>query len=143
MSSWEQVKFTLNPRSKGCYLITEEIYNNIPQIKDYEIGSLSLFLQHTSAGLTLNENFDSDVRADMDQALDRVAPEGNYYLHADEGPDDMPSHVKSSLVGASIGHIPINKGRLVLGTWQGVYLCEFRKARHTRKIVATINGLKK
>lgn len=142
MSSWDQAKFALSPRKKGLYLITDEVVRNVPQIKQYEIGILHLFLQHTSAGLTLNENCDPDVRADLTSSLDRVAPEGDFYIHADEGPDDMPGHVKSSVVGVSLS-IPISNGRLALGTWQGIYLCEFRTYQHTRRIIATINGTKK
>lgn len=140
--SWDQAKFTLPARSKGCYLITDEVLRNVPQIKDYKVGLLHLFLQHTSAGLTLNENCDPDVRADLTTSLDRMVPEGNFYIHADEGPDDMPGHVKSSTVGVSVS-IPILNGRLAVGTWQGVYLCEFRKYMHRRTIVATIQGMKK
>ncbi|KAK6456283.1 uncharacterized protein RJT20DRAFT_5674 [Scheffersomyces xylosifermentans] len=142
MSSWEQVKFSLSPRSKGSYLITDEVLAKVPQIKNYEVGILHLFLQHTSAALSLNENCDPDVRQDMTMALDKVAPEGNDYIHADEGPDDMPGHVKSSVVGVSLS-IPISNGRLATGTWQGIYFLEFRTYKHTRKIVATINGQKK
>lgn len=142
MSSWEQTKFALRPRKKGSYLITDEVVQALPQIKQYEVGILHLFLQHTSAGLTLNENCDPDVRADLTTSLDRIAPEGDFYIHADEGPDDMPGHVKSTTVGVSLS-IPISNGRLAVGTWQGIYLCEFRTYQHTRKIVATINGLKK
>lgn len=140
--SWDQVTFTLPAKSKGCYLITDEVLRNVPQIKEYKVGLLHLFLQHTSAGLTLNENCDPDVREDMTSSLDRMVPEGNFYIHADEGPDDMPGHVKSSTVGVSLS-IPILNGRLAVGTWQGVYLCEFRKYMHRRKIVATIQGQKK
>lgn len=142
MSSWEQTKFALKPRKKGSYLITDEVIKAVPQIKQYEVGILHLFLQHTSAGLTLNENCDPDVRADLTTSLDRIAPEGDFYIHADEGPDDMPGHVKSTTVGVSLS-IPISNGRLATGTWQGIYLCEFRTYQHTRKIVATINGQKK
>ncbi|ABN67469.1 conserved hypothetical protein [Scheffersomyces stipitis CBS 6054] len=142
MASWEQVRFTLTPRSKGTYLITDEVLGKLPQIKSYEVGILHLFLQHTSAAISLNENCDPDVRVDMNHALDRVAPEGNYYIHADEGPDDMPGHVKSTVVGVSLS-IPISNGRLATGTWQGIYLLEFRAYRHARRIVATINGQKK
>lgn len=141
--SWDQVTFSLQPRTKGLYLITNEIYDKVPHIRNYKVGTLSLFLQHTSAGLTLNENCDPDVREDLTNSLDRIAPEGDFYIHADEGPDDMPGHVKSTVVGASIAGIPITNGRLNLGTWQGIYLCEFREMRHTRRVVATINGLKK
>ncbi|ODV80352.1 UPF0047-domain-containing protein [Suhomyces tanzawaensis NRRL Y-17324] len=139
--SWEQTKFALSARSKGTYLITDEVLSNIPQIKNYKVGLLHLFLQHTSAGLTLNENCDPDVREDFTNSMDRMVPEGDFYIHADEGPDDMPGHVKSSTIGVSLS-IPISNGRLALGTWQGIYLCEFRTYRHTRKIVATINGSK-
>ncbi|CUM63052.1 uncharacterized protein PRCAT00000615001 [Priceomyces carsonii] len=142
MSSWEQAKFSLSPRSKGSYLITNDVLNNVPQIRDYEIGVLHLFITHTSAALTLNENCDPDVREDMTSSFDRLVPEGDYYIHDAEGPDDMPSHVKSALVGVSLS-IPITNGRLNLGTWQGIYLLEFRAYRHSRKIIATINGLKK
>lgn len=139
--SWDGTTFTLGARSKGCYLITDEVIRNVPQIKEYKIGLLHLFLQHTSAGLTLNENCDPDVREDMTNSLDRMVPEGDFYIHADEGPDDMPGHVKSSTVGVSVT-IPIRNGRLATGTWQGVYLCEFRRYMHRRTIVATIQGQK-
>ncbi|KAG7192377.1 uncharacterized protein KQ657_001776 [Scheffersomyces spartinae] len=139
--SWDQVKFSLAPRAKGSYLITQEVLAAVPQIKDYQVGMLHLFTQHTSCGLTLNENWDPDVRADMTSSFDRIVPEGNFYIHSDEGPDDMPGHVKSTLAGVSLS-IPISNGKLALGTWQGIYLCEFRTYRHTRKLVATINGLK-
>ncbi|CAH2353809.1 hypothetical protein CLIB1423_12S03400 [[Candida] railenensis] len=142
MSSWDQTKFSLTPRSRGSYLITNEILRKVPQIHEYEIGQLHLFLQHSSAGLTLNENCDPDVREDMTNSLNRIVPEGDFYIHADEGPDDMPGHIKSTLVGTSLT-IPISKGQLALGTWQGVWFCEFRDYEHTRKIVATINGMKK
>lgn len=140
--SWDQTTFTLAARSKGCYLITADVLKNVPQIKEYKVGLLHLFLQHTSAGLTLNENCDPDVREDMTSSLDRMVPEGDFYIHADEGPDDMPGHVKSSTVGVSLT-IPILNGRLAVGTWQGVYLCEFRKYQHRRTIVATIQGEKR
>lgn len=140
--SWDQTTFALSARSKGCYLVTDEVVRNVPEIKNYKVGLLNLFLQHTSAGLTLNENCDPDVREDMSTSLDRMAPEGNFYIHADEGPDDMPGHVKSSTVGVSLT-IPILNGRLATGTWQGIWLCEFRRYKHSRKIVATIQGEKK
>ncbi|VVT58941.1 uncharacterized protein SAPINGB_P006461 [Magnusiomyces paraingens] len=100
---------------------------------------LNLFIQHTSAALTLNENWDPDVRTDMIDALGRIAPEGSMYRHNDEGPDDMPAHVKSSLIGASL-NIPITNGHLATGTWQGIWMCEFRSRAHVRSIVATIQG---
>lgn len=99
-----------------------------------------MFLQHTSAGLTLNENWDSDVRDDMINSLGRIVPEDDtIYRHDAEGSDDMPAHIKSSLVGTSVT-IPIREGRLATGTWQGIWLCEFRRSRHTRSVVATIQG---
>lgn len=106
-------------------------------LKGVKVGILTLFIQHTSAALTLNENFDRDVRTDMDMALDRVVPESLPWKHTDEGPDDSVSHTKTSLIGPSVT-IPITDGRLNLGTWQGITLCEFRKLSHRRKIVATI-----
>ncbi|GMF35960.1 unnamed protein product [[Candida] boidinii] len=141
MSSWDQVEFSISPKTRGCYLITDEILQNVPQIRNYKIGTINLFLKHTSAALTLCENWDPDVRKDMGTALDRIVPEGDdLYIHSDEGLDDMPAHVKSSLIGASIT-IPIKNGKLATGVWQGVWLCEFRNYKHTRHIVATINGL--
>lgn len=140
--SWDQTKFTLSPKSKGCYLITDDVIRSVPQIKDYEMGILNLFLQHTSAALSINENWDPDARTDLDKSLDRIAPEGDFYLHDAEGPDDSVLHIKSSTIGVSLS-IPITNGRLSLGQWQGIYLCEFRRYRHSRTIVATINGKKK
>lgn len=106
-------------------------------LKDVKVGILTLFIKHTSAALTLNENFDKDVRVDMDMALDKVVPESLPWRHTDEGPDDSVSHTKTSLIGSSIT-IPITNGKLNLGTWQSATLCEFRKASHRRKLVATI-----
>lgn len=144
--SWFQKKISLKPRSRGSYIITEEITNALPELKDYKVGILHLFLQHTSAGISLNENWDSDVPQDMTKALTELIPDdtsGTHYAHssAGEGPDDMPGHIKSSLIGTSLS-IPISNGRLATGTWQGVYLMEFRDYKHTRNIVATINGQK-
>ncbi|KAF9473117.1 hypothetical protein BDN70DRAFT_867730 [Pholiota conissans] len=133
--AWQKT-FTLSKRAKGCHLVTDEILNNIrPGIENVKIGMLYLFIQHTSAALTVNENFDKDVRKDMDMALDIIVPENLNWLHTDEGPD--VSHTKASLVGSSIA-VPITDGRLNLGTWQGIYLAEFRHIPHSRHIVATI-----
>lgn len=142
--SWEQHRFSFSPRARGSYLVTDEVVNNLPSLKNYKVGILHLFLQHTSAALSLNENCDPDVRTDLSTALNNVVPDddGEVFLHTDEGPDDMSGHAKSSIVGVSLS-IPINNGRLALGTWQGVYLLEFRNYRHTRWCVATINGEKK
>ncbi|CBQ70433.1 conserved hypothetical protein [Sporisorium reilianum SRZ2] len=133
-----QKQFTLGSRSKGCHLVTNEVMPHLEEgLKGVKIGVLTLFIQHTSAALSLNENFDRDVRTDMDMALDKVVPESLPWKHTDEGPDDSVSHTKASLIGPSIT-IPITDGRLNVGTWQGIYLCEFRKLAHKRKIVATI-----
>ncbi|KAK9465380.1 hypothetical protein V1512DRAFT_287624 [Lipomyces arxii] len=139
--SWSQSTFTLSPRTRGCYLITDEIVQNLPELQEYKAGLVNLFMQHTSAALTLNENWDSDVRLDMTDSLEKIAPESWSFRHDAEGSDDMPAHIKSSLIGASIT-IPIKGGRLATGTWQGVWLCEFRRMRHSRKVVATIQGEK-
>jgi len=134
---WQKT-FTLTRRDKGCYLITDEIIQNIqPGIQDVQVGMLFLFIQHTSAALTINENYDSDVRKDMDMALDNIVPEHLDWRHTDEGPDDSVSHTKTSLIGNTIS-VPITNGRLNLGTWQGIYLTEFRYAPHSRKVVATV-----
>ncbi|KAF1997044.1 UPF0047-domain-containing protein [Amniculicola lignicola CBS 123094] len=142
--AWFQKQLTLPSKSRGSYLITDTIVRELPEIKDYKIGILNLFIQHTSCALSLNENWDEDVRADMSDALDRIAPEdkkGGLYRHDAEGPDDMPAHVKSALIGASVS-IPITNGRLATGTWQGIWYLEFRSSRHTRRVVATIQGEK-
>ena len=142
--SWLQKTFTLPPKTRGSYLITTEVEKALPEIKTIKTGILHLFLQHTSAGLSLNENWDSEVREDMSDALDRIVPEdktGELYRHSCEGSDDMPAHVKSALVGASVS-VPITDGRLNLGTWQGIWFLEFRRQRHTRKVVGTVQGEK-
>ncbi|CZS93474.1 protein yjbQ [Rhynchosporium agropyri] len=142
--SWFQKSLTLPPKSRGSYLITNTILADLPEIKNYKIGLLNLFIQHTSCALSLNENWDEDVRADMSDALDRIAPEdrkGDLYRHSAEGLDDMPAHIKSALVGASVT-IPIKDGKLATGTWQGIWYLEFRASKHQRKVVATIQGEK-
>lgn len=140
-----QKQFTLPSRSRGSYLITDTILKELPEIKNYKTGLLNLFIQHTSCALSLNENWDEDVRADMSTALDRIVPEDKkgqgLYRHDAEGSDDMPAHVKSALVGASVT-IPITNGRLNTGTWQGIWYLEFRDMKHSRKVVATIQGEK-
>ncbi|KAF8216140.1 hypothetical protein K438DRAFT_627939 [Mycena galopus ATCC 62051] len=133
-----QKEFTLQRQSKGCHLVTDEIVGQIqPGLKNVQVGMLYLFIKHTSASLSVNENYDPDVRKDMDMALDHIVPEKLDWLHTDEGPDDSVSHTKASLVGSSIS-IPITNSRLNLGTWQGIYLTEFRRVAHTRTVVATI-----
>lgn len=134
---WQKT-FSLSGRGKGCHLITDEVVTNIHEgLKNVEAGMLFLFVKHTSCALTVNENYDRDVRRDMDMALDRIVPEDFPWLHTDEGPDDSVSHTKASLVGSSIS-LPITDGQLNLGTWQGIYLSEFRHLPHVRTVVATI-----
>ncbi|KAJ4538171.1 hypothetical protein HRR80_007769 [Exophiala dermatitidis] len=144
-TSWFQKTFTLPAKSRGSYLITDHVVSSLPELKEYKVGLLNLFVQHTSCALSLNENWDSDVREDMSDALDRLAPEdrkGNLYRHSAEGLDDMPAHIKSALVGASVT-IPITDGKLNTGTWQGIWYLEFRASKHSRKVVATIQGEKR
>ena len=131
-----QTTFTLRPREKGCHLVTDEILARLPELP--ETGLLHLFISHTSAGLTLNENADPDVRNDLGAIFDRLVGEREtYYTHTLEGDDDMPAHAKSTLTGVELT-IPVTRGRLNLGTWQGIYLCEFRNRAPGRRIVATI-----
>ena len=133
-----QKTFTLASRGKGCHLVQSEVEREISDmIRGVQVGILTLFIQHTSAALSLNENVDRDVRTDMDMALDHVVPESLPWRHTDEGPDDSVSHTKATLVGPSLT-IPITRGQLNLGTWQGAYLCELRRAKHARRIVATV-----
>ena len=134
-----QVEFVLQERRRGCHLVTGEVLRHLPQPLP-RVGLLNLFVKHTSCGLAINENADPDVRHDLDKLLDRMAPEGEpYYRHTLEGLDDMPAHAKSVVTGVSLT-IPITRGRLNLGTWQGIYLCEFRYEPSPRHIVATVMG---
>ncbi|KAA8894948.1 hypothetical protein FN846DRAFT_785687 [Sphaerosporella brunnea] len=138
--SWFQKSIRLPARARGSYLITQDIASQLAEIQNYKVGLLTLFIQHTSCALSLNENWDTDVRADMSDALDRIVPEDEgLYRHDAEGSDDMPAHVKCALVGASIT-VPITNGKLALGTWQGIWYLEFRHAKHSRSVVATIHG---
>jgi len=131
-----QVEIKLPPFSKGFHLITDVIVRQLPQLP--AMGILHLFIKHTSAGLTINENADPSVRTDINEFFNRLVPEDlAYFTHTIEGPDDMPPHIKSLLVGYSVS-IPISEGRLNLGTWQGIYLCEFRNRGGARRMVATI-----
>lgn len=133
-----QIEFQLKPYPRGVHKVTSEILGHLTSLPSK--GILNLLIKHTSAALAINENADPDVRRDMAAILDRIIPENApYYTHTDEGPDDMPAHAKAVLVGPSLT-IPITDGRLNLGTWQGIYLCEFRNYGGPRKIVATIIG---
>ena len=134
----EQTEFALAPRRRGIHLVTGDILRQLPALP--RKGLLNLLVEHTSAALALNENADPDVRHDLNEIFNRLVPENApYYLHTLEGDDDMPAHAKSVIVGASLT-IPITDGRLNLGTWQGIYLCEFRDYGGSRKIVATVMG---
>lgn len=131
-----QKEISIGPKQRGCHLVTREIITHIQDLPD--AGLLNVFIKHTSAGLTLNENADPSVRYDFNRFLDVLVPEDHpLYTHTLEGPDDMPAHLKSSLIGSSVT-IPISNGSLNLGTWQGIYLCEFRDHGGARRLVLTI-----
>ena len=135
---WKQVEFDLQSRRRGFHLITGEILRNLPPLP--EVGLLHLFIKHTSAGLSITETADPDVRMDMESIFNHLVKEREpYYQHTLEGNDDMPAHAKSSIIGTSVT-IPITNGKLNLGTWQGIYLCEFRNYGGNRRMVATISG---
>ena len=134
----KQTEFTLKPRTRGFHLISNEIISQLPQLP--KNGLLNLFVKHTSCGLCINENADPDVRTDMEGKFNHIVPENQpYFCHTLEGSDDMPAHAKSVISGVSLS-IPITDGRLNLGTWQGIYLCEYRSHGGPRRIVATIIG---
>jgi secondary thiamine-phosphate synthase enzyme len=137
--AWIQRKFQLPAFSRGFHLITGDVIAVLPELGTIEIGLLHVFIQHTSASLTINENADSDVPLDLESSFSHIAPEGFPYRHTCEGPDDMPAHVKASLLGSSLT-IPISGGSLCLGTWQGIYLCEHRQHGGRRKLVLTLWG---
>lgn len=135
-----QTEIRLKPRARGFHLITDEIVNQFSEIEDIDIGMLQVFIKHTSAGLAINENADPTVREDFESHFNKMVPEKqSYYKHTTEGPDDMPAHIKSSLTGTSV-QIPISNGKLNLGTWQGIYLCEHRDHGGSRKLVLTAFG---
>eukprot|EP01029_Cantina_marsupialis_P028194 TRINITY_DN775842_c0_g1_i1.p1 TRINITY_DN775842_c0_g1~~TRINITY_DN775842_c0_g1_i1.p1 ORF type:complete len:142 (+),score=30.92 TRINITY_DN775842_c0_g1_i1:52-477(+) len=136
---WARKEIILNEKRRGCHLITNELEKQIPELRDFEVGLCNLFIQHTSASLTINENYDKDVRKDMEDIMSTIVPESRSYRHTMEGLDDMPAHVKSSLFGCSLT-IPIHKGKLDLGTWQGIYLNEHRDHGGRRKVICTLNG---
>ncbi|WP_166269170.1 secondary thiamine-phosphate synthase enzyme YjbQ [Marinobacter caseinilyticus] len=137
---WEQKLIELPPYPRGFHPITNHILSQGPDLKNCEVGLLHLFLQHTSASLAINENADPDVRGDLERHFNVMVPENApYYAHTTEGPDDMPAHIKSVLIGASLT-VPISNGQMALGTWQGIYLGEHRDHADGRRIVATLQG---
>jgi len=137
---WFQKQLQLKARKRGFHLITEEIERQLPELSDYHCGLLNLFLQHTSASLSLNENADPTVRLDFESHFNQFVPENAaYYRHTLEGSDDMPAHIKSSVLGVSL-MLPIQNGQLALGTWQGIYLGEHRNHGGSRRVLATLQG---
>ena len=138
--SWVQKEVRLSGKKRGFHLITQEIVRQVPEIEQFRVGVAHIFIQHTSASLALNENADPTVRQDMERHFDEMVPEdAPYYVHTYEGPDDMPAHIKAVLLGSSVS-VPITDGRLNLGTWQGVYLCEHRNRSGSRRLVVTLRG---
>lgn len=137
---WVQREIRLRERRRGFHLITDEIIDALPELRTIGVGILHLFIRHTSASLGLNENADPDVRTDLESSMNNIVPERQpFYTHNCEGDDDMPAHIKSMLIGAS-QTIPIRGGRLALGTWQGIYLCEHRNHGGSRSIILTLHG---
>lgn len=138
---WLQRSIDLKPRPRGFHLITDEVMAQLPELRQFHVGLLNLFLTHTSASLAINENADPNVRVDLESHFSRAVPESAPYVHDEEGEDDMPAHIKAVTIGTSLS-IPVSGGRLALGTWQGVYLCEHRNRGGTRTVIATLNGEK-
>jgi len=137
---WIQKEIQLGSKPRGFHLITGELLRELPELRDFRIGMMNIFIMHTSASLTINENADPTVRRDFESYFNSAVPEDEpYYQHRDEGPDDLPAHLKSSLLGSNL-NIPIADGRPMLGTWQGIYLCEHRNHGGRRRLVVTIQG---
>lgn len=137
---WVQYEITLRPRDRGFHLISQEVIRALPELGDFRVGLLNILIKHTSASLTINENADPSVRRDFESYFSRLVPENEpYFEHILEGSDDMPAHLKSSLLGASLV-IPVTNGRLNLGIWQGIYLCEHRNEGGARSLVLTLSG---
>jgi secondary thiamine-phosphate synthase enzyme len=137
--TWIQRQIELPRRPRGFHLVTDEVVAALPELRQIRAGQLHVFIQHTSASLSINENADPDVPADLESSFSAIAPEDFPYRHTCEGPDDMPAHVKASLLGCSLT-IPVCEGRLALGTWQGIYLCEHRNRASRRNLVLTLQG---
>ena len=139
-SVWIQTRIELRPRPRGFHLVTSEIVDGVPELGSISVGIATVFMQHTSASLTLNENASPDVRRDFAAWFDRAVPDdAGYFAHTLEGPDDMPAHIRTSLTGSSLV-LPVSGGRLALGTWQGIYLCEHRNNGGARNVVVTAFG---
>ena len=137
---WIQKEIILQPKNRGYHLITDEVIAKFPEIKKINVGILTIFIKHTSASLTINENADFTVRNDFESHFNHMVPENApYYQHTFEGSDDMPAHLKASILGSTIS-IPITNGNLNFGTWQGIYLCEHRNNKSRRNIILTLNG---
>lgn len=137
---WLQRELRLTPRPRGFHLVTDDILRQLPELADVQVGLMQVFIKHTSASLTINENADPTVRDDFEAYFNRLAPEdAPYYTHTYEGSDDLPAHLKSSLLGTSVS-LPITNGRPNLGTWQGIYLCEHRNHGGARTVVVTVHG---
>ena len=137
---WLQREIRLDPYPRGFHLVTRDVLRAMPELRDLRAGLLHLFIQHTSASLTLNENASPDVRRDFESWFDdAVAEDAPYWTHTQEGPDDMPAHIKASVLGPALS-LPVSGGRLALGTWQGIYLCEHRDRGGSRSVLATLHG---
>ena len=137
---WIQHEIRLEARPRGFHLVTREVEQAVPELKQLKVGLATLLIQHTSASLTLNENASADVRRDFASWFDEAVPEdAAYWTHTSEGPDDMPAHIKSALTGSSLV-LPVSDGRLALGTWQGIYLCEHRDSGGSRRVLLTAFG---
>lgn len=137
---WLQREIRLKPKPRGFHLVTDEVLRELPELCDIWVGLMNVFILHTSASLTINENADPTVRQDFERYFSHAVPEDEpYYRHQDEGSDDLPAHIKSSLLGCSL-NIPVGEGRLKLGTWQGIYLCEHRNHGGSRRIIVTVQG---
>jgi secondary thiamine-phosphate synthase enzyme len=137
---WVQREITLRPRPRGFHLITRDVLEAVPELRRLRVGLLNVFIRHTSASLTLNENASPDVRDDFETWFNEAVPEhARYWTHTIEGPDDMPAHIKASLLGPSLT-IPVSGGDLAVGTWQGIYLCEHRDRGGARSLILTLNG---
>lgn len=137
--AWIQKQIRLPAFRRGFHIVTQEVLSEVPELSTIKVGLMHVFIMHTSASLSINENADPDVPVDLEMSFNKIAPESFPYVHTCEGPDDMPAHVKASLIGNSLT-IPISEGRLCLGTWQGIYLCEHRNHGGSRRLVVTIQG---